>query len=155
MENKILAGDNRVLGNQLIKYLILIYWILFWLLNIIDKVIGGSHFLWVGKDRFAQYERLFDSLGLGNPIVADVALIITAGLEIFAVVFFSGALYHLINKNIDSTRSWFFVGVILTLTVFTYFSIGDQFFWRPRRTFGTRYILVYISSFLGHVYPRR
>ncbi len=128
MENKILVGNNRIMGKQLIRYLILIYWLLFWLLNILDKIIGGSHFLWVGKDRFAQLERFFDSLGLGNPIIASVALIITAGLEIFAFVFFSGALYHFIKKNIDSARLWFFIGIVLTLIIFTYFSIGDQIF---------------------------
>ena len=116
------------MGKQLIRYLILIYWLLFWLLNILDKIIGGSHFLWVGKDRFATFERFFDSIGLGNPIIANIALMITAGLEIFAFVFFSGALYHFIKKNMDSTRSWFFMGIVLTLIIFTYFSIGDQIF---------------------------
>jgi hypothetical protein len=33
---------------------VLIFWTLFWLLNVIDKFIGGSTFLFVGKDRFAQ-----------------------------------------------------------------------------------------------------
>jgi hypothetical protein len=128
MESKNSVGNTRLMGNQLIRYFILIYWSLFWLLNILDKIIGGSHFLWVGKDRFAQFERYFDSIGLGKPIIASVALIITAGLEIFAFLFFSGALYHLIKKNIESTRLWFFIGIALTLIIFTYFSIGDQFF---------------------------
>ncbi len=128
MENKNLVRNNRIIGKDLARYFILIYWILFWLLNVIDKIIGGAHFLFVGKDRFAQMERFFDSLGLGNPIITNIALIITAGLEIFAFVFFSGALYHFKKKNIDSTRSWFFVGIVLTLIIFTYFSIGDQIF---------------------------
>ncbi|MDZ4759256.1 MAG: hypothetical protein SGJ10_14105 [Bacteroidota bacterium] len=128
MENKNLVINNRIIGKDLVRYFILLYWILFWLLNVIDKIIGGAHFLFVGKDRFAQVERFFDSLGLGNPIIANVALIITAGLEIFALVFFSGALYHFIKKNIDSARSWFFIGIVLTLTTFTYFSLGDQVF---------------------------
>lgn len=128
MENKNLVGNNRIIGKDLVRYFILIYWILFWLLNIIDKIIGGAHFLFVGKDRFAQMERFFDSIGLDNPIIANIALIITAGLEIFAFVFFSGALYHFKKKNIDSARSWFFIGIVLTLTTFTYFSIGDQIF---------------------------
>lgn len=128
MENKNLVGNNRIIGKDLVRYFILIYWILFWLLNIIDKIIGGAHFLFVGKDRFAQMERFFDSIGLDNPIIANIALIITAGLEIFAFVFFAGALYHFKKKNIDSTRSWFFIGIVLTLTTFTYFSIGDQIF---------------------------
>ena len=128
MKNENLIINNRIVGKDLVRYLILIYWILFSLLNIIDKIIGGAHMLFVGKDRFAQIERFFDSFGLANPIIADIALIITAGLEIFAFVFFSGALYHFKNKNIDSTRSWFFAGISLTLILFTYFSIGDQIF---------------------------
>ena len=128
MKSKNLVSNNRIIGKELIKYLILIYWSLYFLLNSIDKMIGGAHFLFVGKDRFAQIERFFDSLGLGDPIITNIALIITAGLEIFAFVFFTGALYHLIKKNIDATRSWFFVGIVLTLILFTYFSIGDQIF---------------------------
>lgn len=120
--------ENSIKGKDLVRYLILTYWILFWLLNFIDKIIGGAHFLFVGKDRYAQVERFFDSLGLGNPIITNAALIITAGLEIFAFVFFTGALYHFIKKNIDATRSWFFAGISFTLIVFTYFSIGDQIF---------------------------
>ena len=128
MEDKTLVRNNSINGKELVRYFVLLYWILFWLLNVVDKIIGGAHFLFVGKDRFAQLERFFDSLGLGNPIITNIALIITAGLEIFAFVFFSGALYHFNKKNIDSARSWFFVGVILTLIIFTYFSIGDQVF---------------------------
>ena len=120
--------NNRIIGKDLIRYFILIFWSLFWFLNVIDKLIGGAHFLFVGKDRFATIERFFDSLGLGNPIYANIALIITAALEIFAFVFFFGALLHFIKKNIDATRSWFFIGIVLTLSTFTYFSIGDQIF---------------------------
>ncbi len=128
MENKNSVNHSKIIGKDLVRYLILIYWILFWLFNFIDKIIGGAHFLFVGKDRFAQVQRFFDSLGLGSPIIANAALIVTSGLEIFAFVFFSGALYHFAKKNIDATRSWFFIGIILTLTTFTYFSVGDQIF---------------------------
>lgn len=120
--------NKNIIGKDLVKYIILIYWVLFWLLNIVDKVIGGAHFLFVGKDRFAQIERYFDSIGLGNPIFANTALVITAGLETFAFVFFAGALFHFIKKNTETTRSWFFIGIILTLSTYTFFSIGDQFF---------------------------
>ncbi len=121
-------SNNKIFGKDLIRYFILIYWILFWLFNVIDKIIGGAHFIFVGKDRFAQMERFFDSIGLGDPIIANIALIITAALEIFALVFFCGALYHFVKKNLEATRSWFFIGIILTLSTFTYFSIGDQIF---------------------------
>jgi hypothetical protein len=128
MENKKIDITNKIIGKELIRYFILIYWILFWLLNIVDKAIGGAHFLFVGKDRFAQVQRFFDSLGIGDPIIANIALIITVGLETFALVFFCGSLYHFAKKNIDATRSWFFIGIALTLITFTYFSFGDQVF---------------------------
>lgn len=128
MEDKNLVNKNRIVGKHLVRYLILIYWLLFWLLNGIDKIIGGAHFLFVGKDRFATIERFFDSIGLGSTIYANIALMITAALEIFAFVFFLGALIHFIKKNIPATRSWFFIGIALTLTVFTFFLIGDQIF---------------------------
>jgi len=115
-------------GTNLVRSFILLYWCLFWLLNVVDKIIGGAHLLFVGRDRFAQVERFFDSIGLENPVFANIALVITAGLEIFAFVFFVGALYYHLTKNSESTRSWFLVGIGFTLATFTFFSIGDQVF---------------------------
>ena len=114
--------------NQLIRYAILVYWSLFWLFNIIDKVIGGSLFLWVGRDRFAQFQKFFASAGLESPIIADVALVIAAGLEIFAFVFFTGSLIYFTRKKSKESRSWFFIGIFFTLITFTIFSIGDHVF---------------------------
>lgn len=125
--NKIIT-NKKIIGKDLIRYFILIFWSLFWLLNVIDKLIGEAHFLFVGKDRFAQIERYFDSIGLDNPFFANTALMIIAALESFALVFFIGALYHFIRKNLETSRSWFFIGIALTLITYIYFSIGDQVF---------------------------
>ena len=114
--------------NQLVRYSILFYWSLFWLFNIIDKIIGGSLFLWVGRDRFAQFQKFFASAGLESPGIANFALIIAAGLEVFAFIFFIGSLLYLLKKKIDTSRSWFFIGIVLTLITFTIFSIGDHIF---------------------------
>ena len=38
------------------------FWFLFWLFNVIDKFVGGSTFLWVGKDRLVQFQELFHPL---------------------------------------------------------------------------------------------
>ena len=122
------GNKNGYYSNHLIRFLILLYWSLYWLFNSLDKVIGGSEFLWVGKDRFALFERFFASAGWGNPMVADVALIIVAGLEIFAFLFFTGALIYLLQKKQGLSRSWFVVATVLTLTIFSVFSIGDQIF---------------------------
>jgi len=119
---------SNISTSQLIRYSILFYWSLFWLLNIIDKMIGGSLFLWVGRDRFAQFQKFFASAGLESPFIADFALVIAAGLEVFAFVFFTGALIHFFRKNIESSRSWFLIGTCFTLITFTIFSIGDHVF---------------------------
>ena len=71
--------------HQLVRYAILLYWSVFWLFNLIDKVVGGAHFLWVGRDRFAQFQKYFESTGLGSPDVANVALAFAGALEAFAL----------------------------------------------------------------------
>ena len=75
-----LSFINKTLPtNQLVRYSILFYWSIFWLFNIVDKIIGGSLFLWVGRDRFAQFQKFFASAGLESPWIANFALIIAAG----------------------------------------------------------------------------
>ena len=120
--------NKKIATNQLIRYSILFYWSIFWLFNIIDKIIGGSLFLWVGRDRFAQFQKFFASAGLESPWIANFALIIAAGLEVFAFVFFTGALLYFLKKKIETSRAWFFIGIVLTLITFTIFSIGDHIF---------------------------
>jgi hypothetical protein len=125
-----LATEKRVSAsnNQLIRGAILMYWSIFWLFNIVDKVIGGSMFLWVGRDRFAQFQKYFASAGLDAPIIADVALIVAAALEIFAFVFMTGALVFYLKSRLKEARSWFLMGILLTLATFTLFSLGDHLF---------------------------
>ena len=119
---------HKIISNELIRYAILAYWAIFWLFNSIDKLIGGSRFLWVGRDRFAQFQKFFASAGMESPMVANIALVITAALEVFAFVFFVGAFIHYVKKNQEASRNWFFVGILLTLITFTIFAIGDHIF---------------------------
>ena len=119
---------NKITTSQIVRYSILFYWSIFWLFNIVDKIIGGSTFLWVGRDRFAQFQKFFASAGLESPIIANFSLIVAAALEIFAFVFFTGALIYFLLKKLDTSRAWFFVGILLTLITFTIFSIGDHIF---------------------------
>ena len=125
-----LATEKRVSAsnNQLIRGAILMYWSIFWLFNIVDKVIGGSMFLWVGRDRFAQFQKYFTSAGLEAPVIADIALIVAAALEIFAFVFMTGALVFYLKSRLKEARSWFLMGILLTLVTFTLFSLGDHLF---------------------------
>ena len=122
------TNNHRSNSTGLIQVGILAYWTIFWLFNVIDKTIGGAHFLWVGRDRFAQFQKYFASAGLDAPWVADAGLFIAAVLEIFALVFCGGALVHLLRKNAEQARSWFCVGVLFTLGTFTFFSLGDHVF---------------------------
>ena len=120
--------NSKFSTGQILRFSILIYWSIFWLFNVIDKLIGGSIFLWVGRDRFAQFQKFFASAGLDSPIIADTALIVAAGLEVFAFVLFAGALLHFLKNRLETSRLWFFLGIIFTLVTFTIFSIGDHIF---------------------------
>lgn len=125
---KTLVNKSVYISNNIIRFGILLYWSVYWLINSLDKMIGGSQFLWVGKDRFAQFQKFFASAGWESPIISNVALVIVASLEIFAFIFFLGALIYLLKRNKDDSRSWFVVGISLTLTTFTIFAIGDHIF---------------------------
>ena len=85
------------------------------------------HFLWVGHDRFTHF-KYFASAGLDAPWVADAGLVVAAALEIFALLFCAGSVIHFVKRREDMARTWFFVGVLLTLATFTFFSIGDHLF---------------------------
>ena len=115
-------------ASWLIRLAILTYWMLFWLLNVVDKVVGGAHFLWVGRDRFAQFQKYFASAGLDAPWVADLGLVVAAALEAFALVFCAGALWHFLRRCTDDARSWFLAGTLWTMGTFTFFSLGDHLF---------------------------
>ena len=103
-----LIDKSRIASNNhLIRGAILMYWSIFWLFNILDKVIGGSHYLWVGRDRFAQFQKYFASAGLDAPIIADASLIVAAGLEVFAFVFMTGALVYFLKSKFESLATFF------------------------------------------------
>ena len=107
---------------------ILAYWTLFWLFNVVDKIVGGAHFLWVGRDRFAQFQKYFASAGLPAPWIADLGLVMAAALEVFALVFFAGATLHFLKRRDAASHTWFLAGTVTTLATFTFFSVGDHLF---------------------------
>ena len=122
-------GDSDVWTQErLVRGIILVFWTCFWLFNVVDKAIGGSAFLWVGRDRFAQFQKYFASAGLESPLIADAALYVAAALEVFALVFFAGALWNFVARRVNEARSWCFIGIVITLVTFTFFSIGDHLF---------------------------
>ena len=121
-------GAGHLGSQQLIRYAILSYWAIFWLFNMVDKVIGGAHFLWVGRDRFAQFQKYFDSVGLDAPYVANAALVVAAALEAFAFLFFATAAFREFRGHHDEAHRNALVGTLFSLGTFTFFSIGDHWF---------------------------
>ena len=119
---------KRALEATIIQFGILLFWTFFWLLNIIDKFIGGYTFLWVGKDRFAQIDKFFASIGAINHEYALYALLLITILEIIAFIFLAAALANFCIKHIDRARTLFFYGTLTGLVIFSIFSIGDQIF---------------------------
>ena len=115
-------------SKSIIQYLILCYWTIFWLLNTVDKILGGAMFLWVGRDRFAQFHKFFESASLDSPIIADIALIFFAALEVFAFLFCLLALIYFFKKSQKESSNYFLLGTLSSLLIFTIFSIGDHLF---------------------------
>ena len=120
--------NSKLNTPQLVRHAILAYWTIFWLFNLVDKLIGGAHFLWVGRDRFAQFQKYFESVGLDSPAVANSALAFAGALEAFALVCFAAAWFSEMQSNRITARKWSFYGTLLTLGTFTFFSIGDHWF---------------------------
>lgn len=121
------TSDVSIEG-QIIRFGIVIFWSVFWLLNVIDKFIGGYTFLWVGKDRFAQIGKFFASVGIDAPAFPLSALVFITILEITAFVLVTAALVNLIRKNEPRARTLYFYGTLIGLITFSVFSIGDQIF---------------------------
>ena len=116
------------LESKVIRFGVVSFWALFWLFNVIDKFIGSSTFLWVGKDRLAQFVKYFSSIGIDNPTVATSFLIFVTIIQIVALIFVVTALWYLIRKNEQKAHSFFFWGTFVGLFIFSFFAIGDQIF---------------------------
>ena len=125
MQNKFMITR---LESKTIQFGIIIFWLLFWLLNVIDKFIGSSTFLWVGKDRLTQFVKYFSSVGIDNPNVAFTFLIFVSIAEIIALVLIAGALWQLMLGNEQKAHQFFFWGTFAGLAMFSFFAIGDQIF---------------------------
>ena len=119
-------GDSVVWTQErLVRGAILLFWTASGC-SLVDKAIGGSTFLLDGT--VAQFQKYFASAGLESPLIADAALYVAAALEVFALVFFAGALWNFAARRMSEARSWCFIGIVVTLVTFTFFSIGDHLF---------------------------
>ena len=106
----------------------MVFWFLFWFLNVVDKFIFEPVFLWVGKNRLEQFAGYFDSIGVTNPVVARGFLAAVTTLEILAMVAIAIAIVFFAKGNKDKSHFYFFWGTFMGLVVFSFFTIGDQIF---------------------------
>ena len=114
--------------HRVISFGIIAYWWLFWLFNVIDKVIGKGIPFFEGKDRMAAFVKYFSSIGINNPIVAGGTLWFVSIMEFLALVFLSIAIYYWFKKKPILARGAMFYGILTSLFVFSFFAIGDQVF---------------------------
>lgn len=139
--------------SKVIRFGVVIFWALFWLFNVIDKFISSSTFLWVGKDRLAQFVKYFSSIGIENQSVAFGFLTLVTIAEIVAFILLVVALWHLIWANSQKAHSFFFWGTFAGLAIFGLFSIGDQIFGdRHELLEHTTYWVALIISWGAYVY---
>ena len=113
---------------RITRLFLIIFWWFFWLLNVIDKFIMDQTFLWVGKNRVAQLIKYFASIGIDEVSIPIVFFIFFTFLEIIALVFMTIALWFYFKKEKKHTRNAFFYGMLMSLVIFSFFSIGDQIF---------------------------
>ena len=138
---------------KVIQIGILAYWFLFWLLNVVDKFIGKSTFLWVGKDRFSQLVNYFASIGIENETIPYITLVFSTILEIIALLLLTFALFKYLSGHYQKARDIFFWGTFVGLAIFSFFSIGDQVFGdRVELLEHTTYWIALIISWGAYVY---
>jgi hypothetical protein len=113
---------------NIIRYIILIYWVFFTGLTVVDKIIPDVYPYWVGADFYTLFVKFFASLGLTDPIFATIALAGVAALEILAFVCYLFALINQYKAKDKNSEQWFYRGVGLSVLTFSFFSIGDQVF---------------------------
>lgn len=125
-----------------IRCTIIFFWMSFWFLNFIDKLIEEPVFLWVGKPRLSQFTDYWASIGLTDPFWGTATLIGSAIIEFIAFAFLAAALVQHFKKNAGQVRSWFAKGMMTGLGIFTFFTLGDQ-------AFGDRVELLEHSIYFG------
>jgi hypothetical protein len=114
--------------SKLIQYFILVHWLFFAGTTALDKLIPDVYPLWVGADFYTLFVKLFASLGIKDPIFATAALSTVSVVEVAAFVCFLLSLVLLFKNNKKSSEHWFSRGILLSLVLFSFFSIGDQVF---------------------------
>lgn len=120
--------SSNTYEGKLIRIGTVVFWALFWFLNVIDKFINKPTFLFAGKDRITQFQNYFSSIGLEDPNIALGFLIFVTIAEIVAFLLVAAALFSLVTNNDKKAHIFFFWGTFVGLAIFSFFAIGDQIF---------------------------
>lgn len=113
---------------RIIQYLILAHWTFFAATTVIDKIVPDVYPLWVGVDFYTLFIKLFASLGLKDPLFASSALAVISFVEIVAFVCYLFSFIQLAKGKDKISEQWFYRGILLSVLLFSLFSIGDQVF---------------------------
>jgi hypothetical protein len=106
-----------------------VFWWVFWLFNVIDKIIPGRIYLWTGKDRLWQFGGYFRSIGVSEAWVPKLFLLFVSVVEAAILIFLTIAIWNrFVSKNREGSFRWFFRAMWTALFIFSFFSIGDQIF---------------------------
>lgn len=119
-----LRGDER-----LIKYILIVFWGLFWFWNAVDHTITTDAVpLFKGRYRYDGLYQLFSTIGLENQYVALVGLNVATVFEVTAFVSLSVALWYTYRRDAHRATDFFVVGMLSGIVVMMYFSVGDVIF---------------------------
>jgi hypothetical protein len=120
--------SNSSYEGKLIRFGTVIFWVLFWFFNVIDKFINEPIFLFAGKDRISQFQDYFSSIGIEDPSISFGFLIFVTLAEIIALILVALAFLSLVTNRKQKAHSFFFWGTFTGLAIFSFFTIGDQIF---------------------------
>lgn len=112
--------------SYIIRFGIILYWFIFWLLNSLDKFFIQPTFFWVGKNQLDQIIASLTAIGIPNENVAFFMLIVTALLEAIAFIIFLVALGYILWNKKQESENVFFWGIFVSLMIFSLYTIGDQ-----------------------------
>lgn len=146
---------NSLLERRVIQFGITVFWILFWLFNVIDKFIGQTKFF-LGTDRLSQFTEYFSSIGIEDIRIVNAFLNAVTVIEITALILALFSFFSLVVGQHIKARRYFFWATFTGLALFSLFTIGDQVFGdRHQLLEHTTYWIALIISWGAYTYFSR
>ena len=146
---------------KLISLGMIVFWLGFWSLQFIDKIIQGPIIGWVGRDRFAQIHAYMDTLQLfSEPALSHVTaatITFVALVELAAAVMAGAALWFWLRNDLVRERGAVFWMVMVSIGIMAFFSLGDLAFGGGAELLEhSTYMGLFVIMFLAyHTFCRR